>query len=69
MQKIIVVSLAILAISTSGAVAKKAMKPKPPGASAGMNTGAPPMMGQPSAADRALYMKNQHDSGMAKKKK
>jgi hypothetical protein len=25
------------------------------------------MMGQVSAADKALYMKNQHDSGMKKK--
>jgi hypothetical protein len=64
MKKIIVVGLAILAVSTSPVFAKKKMaKPKEPAAAA--STPAPgPMMGQPSAADRAMYMKNKHDSGM-----
>jgi hypothetical protein len=68
MKKIILVGLAILAVSTSGALAKKATKPKAPAAAATTNTGgaAPLMMGQVSAADRALYIKNQHDSGMKK---
>jgi hypothetical protein len=66
MKKIIVVGLAILAISTSPVLAKKhAAKPKAPAAAAATSTGsAGPMMGQPSAADRAMYMKNKHDSGM-----
>jgi hypothetical protein len=63
MKKIILVGLAILAVSTSAALAKKAMKPKAPAAAASTAT-AGPLMGQVSAADRALYMKNKHDSGM-----
>jgi hypothetical protein len=67
MKKIILIGLAILAVSTSGALAKKA-KPKAPAAAATTNTGgaAPLMMGQVSAADLALYKKNQRDSGMKK---
>ena len=68
MKKIVLVGLAILAVSTSGALAKKATKPKAPAAATTANTGsaAPFMLGQVSAADRALYQKNQHDSGMKK---
>ena len=61
MKKIVVIGLAILAVSTSGALAKKAMKPKADAAAATASPG--PMM-QPSAADKAMYMKNKHDSGM-----
>jgi hypothetical protein len=65
MKKIILVGLAILAVSTSAALAKKAMKPKAPAAAAATTTAsAMPLMGQVSAADRALYKKNKHDSGM-----
>jgi hypothetical protein len=64
MKKIIVVGLAILAVSTSPVLAKKhAAKPKAPAAA----TSAPspsPMMGQPSAADKETYMKNKRDSGI-----
>jgi hypothetical protein len=69
MKKIILVSLAIFAVSTSGALAAKKMaKPKAPAAAATTTVGAaPPMMGQVSAADRALYEKNLRDSGMKKK--
>jgi hypothetical protein len=64
MKKIIVVGIAILAVSTSPVLAKKhAAKPKAP-AAATSTTSPGPMMGQPSAADRAMYMKNKHDSGM-----
>jgi hypothetical protein len=62
-------AVAILAVSTSGALAaKKATKPKAPAAATTTNTGgaAPLMLGQVSAADRALYEKNQRDSGMKK---
>jgi hypothetical protein len=64
-KKTIVIGLAILAVSTSGAFAKKhMMKPK---AAAAAPAG--PMMGQQvSAADKAMYMKNMHDSGMKMKK-
>ncbi|MBT1515698.1 hypothetical protein KIP88_35045 [Bradyrhizobium sp. SRL28] len=73
MKKIILVGLAIFAVSTSGALAaKKTMKPKAPAAAAATTTtntgGAGPLMvGQVSAADRELYEKNQRDSGMKKK--
>jgi len=66
MKKIILVGLAILAVSTSGALAKKAMKPKATAAATTTGGTAPLMLGQVSAADRALYKKNQHDSGMKK---
>ena len=78
MKKTILVGLAILAVSTSGALAAKKMtKPKAPAAAtttapaaaAPTNPGgaAPPMLGQVSAADRALYEKSQRESGMKKK--
>ena len=70
MKKTILVGVAILAVSTSGALAaKKTAKPKAPAAATTTNTGgaAPLMMGQVSAADRELYEKNQRDSGMKKK--
>ena len=63
MKKIILVGLAIFAVSTSAALAKKAMKPKAP-AAATSTVSAGPLMGQVSAADRALYKKNKHDSGV-----
>ena len=72
MKKIILVGLAIFAVSTSDVlVAKKMTKPKAPAAAAATTTNmggaAPPMVGQVSAADRQLYEKNQRDSGMKKK--
>jgi hypothetical protein len=72
MKKIILVGLAIFAVSTSGALAaKKTAKPKAPAAATTTtttNTGgaAPLMMGQVSAADRELYAKSQRESGMKK---
>ena len=70
MKKVILVSLAILAVSTSGAVAKKAAaKPKAPAAAAATTTATGPMMfGQVSAANRELYKRNQRDSGIKAKK-
>jgi hypothetical protein len=64
MKKIIVVGFAILAVTTSPVLAKKqAAKPKaPPAAASAPSPG--PMMGQPSAADREMYMKNKRDSGI-----
>ena len=65
MNKVFVVGLAILAVSTSGALAKKAAKPKAPAATAAAATTSGPMMfGQVSAADRELYKRNQRDSGI-----
>ena len=56
-KKNILIGLAILAISTSGAFAKKhAMKPKAAPAAAASSPA--PMMGQVSAADKAMYKKN-----------
>ena len=72
MKKAIFVGLAILAVSTSGALAKKASKPKAPAAATAATTtataaAAPLMMGQVSAKDREMYEKNQRESGMKKK--
>ncbi len=61
MKKIIVVGFAILAVSTSGALAKGKAKPKEVAAAA---TPINPLWGNVSAADKALYKKNKHDSGM-----
>jgi hypothetical protein len=41
-----------------------AKKPKAPAAAATSTSSAGPLMGQVSAADRALYTKNKHDSGV-----
>ncbi|MBR1277738.1 hypothetical protein [Bradyrhizobium sp. AUGA SZCCT0283] len=68
MKKIILVGLAIFAVSTSGALAaKKTTKPKAPAAATTTVGAAPLMLGQVSVADRELYEKNQRDSGMKKK--
>jgi hypothetical protein len=65
MKKTILVGLAILAVSTSGALAAKHKATKPKAAAAAATTPGPgPMIGQVSAADKALYKKNKHDSGM-----
>ena len=78
MKKSILVSLAILTLSTSVALAahkthhKRAMKPN---ASAAATSPAPtassPMFGQnggTSSKDREMYVKNLHDSGLDKQK-
>jgi hypothetical protein len=66
-MKRILVGLAIAAISTSAAFAAHrmhhAMKPKEAAAAPSPNVFVP---GGVSAADRALYIKNEHDSGMKK---
>lgn len=68
MKKIILVGLAIFAVSTSGALAaKKGAKVQAPAATANAGAAAPPIFGQVSAADRALYAKSQRESGMKKK--
>ena len=61
MKKIIVVGFAILAVSTSGALAKGKAKPKEVAAAA---TPINPLLSNVSAADKALYKKNKHDSGV-----
>ena len=65
MKKSLVVCLAILAASTSGALAAKkgAKSTTPAAAPASPGPMAPPMFGQVTDADRALYMKNQHELG------
>lgn len=74
MKRTVLVSLAVFAISTSGALAahKKGhtAKPKATAAAAAPQASAPPMMfGQPSAADKALYLRNQRESGIKPAKK
>ena len=68
MKKIVIVSLAILAVSTSAALAKhhRMMKPKAAAAAAPM---AGPMMGPSTADNMKMYKKNMHDSGMKAAKK
>ena len=67
MKKVILIGFAILAVSTSGALAKKATKPTAPAAAATMNTGGPAPFMQASAKDLELYKKSQRESGMKKK--
>jgi hypothetical protein len=72
MKKAILVGFAILAVSTSGALAKKMSKPKAPAAAAGATAApmapmGPMMMGQVSAQDREMYERSQRESGMKKK--
>ena len=67
MKKNILIGLAVLAVSTSAAfAAHKHHAMKPAAAAAAAPASGPMMMGQVSAADKAMYMKNQHDSGMKK---
>jgi hypothetical protein len=65
MKKSFLVGVAILAVSTSAALAahKHAAKPKE---AAAATSASPMMFGQVSAADRAMYKKNLHDSGLKK---
>ncbi len=68
-MKKILVGFAILAVSTSAVAAKKhAMKHMAAPAAAPAATITPAMMpnGGPSAAEKAMYKKNLHDSGMKK---
>jgi hypothetical protein len=69
MKKSFLIGVAIFAVSTSAALAAHrthhAMKPKASAAAATNPGGASLFIGgQVSAADRTLYMKNKHDSGM-----
>jgi hypothetical protein len=77
MKKTIIVCFAILAVSTSGALAKAKSQAKPKAAAAAATTGSAgpfmtntgstgPFIGQVSAADRELYQKSQRESGMKK---
>ena len=66
MKKVILVGFAILAVSTSGALAQTA-KPKAAAGAATSNPGGPAPFIQPSAKDLELYKKNQRDSGIKKK--
>ena len=63
-MKKILVGVAILAVSTSAAFAAKkahhAMKPK----AAAAAPASPMLAANVSAADKALYKKNKHDSGI-----
>ena len=62
MKKIIVVSLAIFAVSTTAALAKS-KKPKEPAAAAS-TASTNPLLAGVSAADRELYKKNKAASGV-----
>jgi hypothetical protein len=77
MKKTIIVGFAILAVSTSAALAKAKghAKPKADAAATTTSSGGPfmtntgstgPFIGQVSAADRELYQKSLRESGMKK---
>jgi hypothetical protein len=77
MKKIIIVCFAILAVSTSAALAKAKSHAKPKTDAAATTTGSAgpfmtntgstgPLIGQVSAADRELYQKSLRESGMKK---
>ena len=77
MNKSIVVSLAILTLSTSVALAaqrthhSRAVKPAAPAAATNpTGVGPSPVLwtGGVSSSDRQMYFRNQHDSGLDKKK-
>jgi hypothetical protein len=60
MNKALIVSLAILSLSTSAALAAKPHAKKP-AASTAMN---PMPFGGPSSADKEMYMRNKRESGV-----
>ena len=67
MKKTMIVGFAILAVSTSAALAKGKGPAKPKATAAATTAGsAGPFIGQVSAADRQLYQKSQRESGMKK---
>jgi hypothetical protein len=63
MKKIILVGIAVLAVSTSAVSAKK-HAPKPKAAAAAMTTTSAGFTAPGSAADRALYKKNRQAAGL-----
>jgi len=65
MTKTILVSLAVLTLASSAALAAKNKKPAA-AAPAAPVVGASPVFwtGGPTAADHALYVRNLHDSGL-----
>jgi len=77
MKKTMIVGFAILAVSTSAALAKGKGPAKPKATAAATTAGSAgpfmtspgspgPLIGQVSAADRQLYQKSQRESGMKK---
>jgi hypothetical protein len=65
MTKAIIISLAVVSLSASAAFAAKTHHAKKPAAApVAASTPAPAPMFTVSAADKALYAKNKHDSGM-----
>jgi hypothetical protein len=64
MNKAIIVSLAILGLSTSAALAAKTHHAKKPAAAPAAMSAPETHLYQMSDADKKLYEKNKHDSGM-----
>jgi hypothetical protein len=64
MNKAIIVSVAILGLSTSAALAAKTHHAKKPVAAAAATTPAPTQLFVVSDADKALYAKNKRESGV-----
>jgi len=65
MKKVILVGFAILAVSTSGALAQKAKKGSAAATTASM--AGPAQLLPSSAKDMEMYKKNQRDAGLKKK--
>jgi hypothetical protein len=65
-KKTILVGIAILAVSTPGAFAAKKKPAAPTQVAAATITPAMMPNGGPTAAEKAMYKKNLHDSGMKK---
>lgn len=63
MKQITLVGLAVLAVFISPALGKGKAKPKP-AAAATSTVMAMPVIGQVSAADKALYKKSKRESGV-----
>ena len=64
MNKVIIVSLAILGLSTSAPMAAKTHHMKKPEAAAAMTAPAPTHLFMVSDADKELYMKNKREAGV-----
>jgi hypothetical protein len=64
MNKAIIVSLAILGLSTSAALAARTHHAKKPDAAPAWTAPAPTHLFQVSDADKALYLKNKRESGV-----
>jgi hypothetical protein len=64
MNKTVIVSIAILSLSTSAALAAKHHAKKPPDAASAASMPAPTQLFVVNSADKELYAKNKRESGV-----